>query len=368
MNIIAESALTRLLSFIALSADFPTVSLRDVLGSGRYPEQVVAALRQRKLITTHAGNGLRSYRLTSAGRKTLADLLPERCGPYLELPQATKSEYPRRLRNHRVAETYVQMERAGIEIFPDRKPWPFTAMVPNSPHITAFYGSREVRSCGLESAKIKNARFTGVLVSPAGTWLTYHTGAAVMKWESKSEQRTKALVASLLNGRQTLLRPSDVGGVMIGQDMDTAYELLASNGGVKRAYFRVDNTFEHFPFIPLGEEGVFLLKVLCDKPLNAKLQSVLLAGHDLDAAADYLFTCDAFNAQGLPVLLAYDFDLQRINSFVTGLHLHGLTGSVICFDFQAETLRRYAQDKVVVETIDHQKFERKFLSSKLPKY
>lgn len=182
-----NSAAHRLLTYIAIAGDFPVSALSRVLGDSRYRERVITTLRQKQFITTHAADGLYAYRLTSAGRAYLLSTFPNRCSPYLIPASAPKSEYRRRIRNHRVCESYIFMEAAGVQIFPDLKPWPFAA--PMQSDSAAFYGAREVRMCSPEAAKIKNARFTGVLRAPSGTWLAYNTGDGPMKWEPKAEQR-----------------------------------------------------------------------------------------------------------------------------------------------------------------------------------
>ena len=69
---------------------------------------------------------------------------------------------------------------------------------------------------------------------------------------------------------------------------------------------------------------------------------------------------DAFDKDGNPVLLSYFCDLPRIKRFDTALQLQKKNGTLICFDFQKETLERYCSNRVVFQTIDFQKWERSF--------
>ena len=69
---------------------------------------------------------------------------------------------------------------------------------------------------------------------------------------------------------------------------------------------------------------------------------------------------DAAEPDGTPVLFAYSCDLPRIVRFNTSLELTGRTGTLICFDFQADTLRRFCGDRVRFQTIDFEKFEGRF--------
>ena len=57
------------------------------------------------------------------------------------------------------------------------------------------------------------------------------------------------------------------------------------------------------------------------------------------------------------VLFGYFCDLPRIVRFNTALELMERPGTLICFDFQADVLRRYCSDRVHLQTIDFTKFE-----------
>lgn len=66
---------------------------------------------------------------------------------------------------------------------------------------------------------------------------------------------------------------------------------------------------------------------------------------------------DAAEPDGTPVLFGYFCDLPRIVRFNTALELMERPGTLICFDFQADVLRRYCSDRVHLQTIDFTKFE-----------
>ena len=150
-------------------------------------------------------------------------------------------------------------------------------------------------------------------------------------------------------------------GVMLGRDMDCGYQLLTSNGGAKRAYFRVDGTFSRFPYLPLNDEGTLALKLVLDPALDGRLRQILLAGQPRPSHS--AFDLDGYDRAGNPLLLAYDFDLRRISNFLTGLYLHGLQGAAICLDFQAPALRQFFGGKATVQAIDHQKLERSLIDT-----
>ena len=59
----------------------------------------------------------------------------------------------------------------------------------------------------------------------------------------------------------------------------------------------------------------------------------------------------------------YTCDFPRIRRFDTALELHGMTGTLICFDYQEEALREICGQRVILQSIDFQQFERSVLYS-----
>lgn len=103
-----------------------------------------------------------------------------------------------------------------------------------------------------------------------------------------------------------------------------------------------------------------MLRLLCSPKLMLSLIQLLLS--DLQPPCpDYGLEHDAIN-DGLPVLLAFDFDMLRISRFCTALSFHEMSGCLICFDFQRSVLEQYFADTVTIETIDLNKFEGRFLN------
>lgn len=131
---------------------------------------------------------------------------------------------------------------------------------------------------------------------------------------------------------------SEVEGLMIGANMETALSLLQSDAGNRRQYFRPDGTFSSMRYLPCDEEGIRLLQLLCHPASSRQLIDKLRSRYD--AAIAFPFDSDA-SLDGNPVLFACDFDLERPKRFKTGLELFGKQGHAVCFDFQADCLERY---------------------------
>ena len=210
----------------------------------------------------------------------------------------------------------------------------------------------------LEFKQILDTIAAYVLVDDTGLLCdSYHT-----KWEYKTEVRLTAFLQHYLQGRPYHGRPA-VRAIMTGKDMDTAYHLLTSTGGYRKSLFLLDTTYEHFHYLPNNIYGEYLLRLLVRPQMLQQLDRLLLSdyfSHQEELPIEH----DGIDSQNHPVLLAYDFDMQRINRFNTGLNVYDLSGILVCFDFQIPCLRKYLTADIQFSSIDFQKFKRGFFHEK----
>lgn len=358
----------RLLSLTAISGEFPTSQLNRLPGSPHYLEAVVTALKKDGLLRTYYRDQLRGYRLGTRAKAALLESRPERFSCFLMGDTDTnrlKSEVTRRLRLHRIAEIYVTMDNAGVGIYRDEKPWVFSPDGYADGRIghPAFYNSREVKEMGIDTAKIRSSRFVGVLLAPSGIFVCYNSGNSLMKWRYQSEMRVKALLWTTLCQQRLScqFRPEQVSGLAFGGSMEVAYQMLTSTGGPKRDYFMLGNSYDHFYYVTNNYQGEVILALLCDPQKTAELDAVLSQGL-VGKNPGWPIEHDAIAPEGTPVLFGYSCDLSRIARFNASLSLLEHTGTLICFDFQAEALRRYCSGHVRLQTIDFEKFEGRFFT------
>lgn len=354
-----------LLELTALSGELPVGQLSRLSGGDSYKAAVITALKQKRLLKTYYRDGLRGYRLTPQAKRLLCAESPERFSFYLTGAVDTnhvRNEITRRLRLHRIAETTVTMKNAGISIFRDERPAVFAPVWSGDVHIRSpsFFNSREIKELGTVFAKIRGARSVGVLLTECEIFAIYNLGDALMKWEYKSEMRTKALLKTVLC-RERLpdqYSPDSVRGLIFGNTMELAYDLLTNGGG--KQYFVLDGNYESFCFLTNERRGEAVLKLLCYPELAESLDEILTG--DLEPAQPgFTIENDAME-DGDPVLLCYTCDLPRIKRFQSALQLQNKRGIIICFDYQAETLRRFCGDTVRFQTIDFEKWERRFFT------
>ena len=320
---------------VGLCGEFPSGQLNRLIESDSYAEKVVTDLKQSKLIRTHYKDGLRGYRLTKRAKELLLSQNSCRFQNYLTGNAETnliRSELPRRLRLHQKAETYLTLSHAGIPI----------------------------KNLGASTTKIKNSRSMGILMAPHCVYAVYNTGNTLLKWEYKTEVRLNAFLQHYLQGLP-YHGPPTVYAIMTGSDMDMAFRLLTSTGGYKKTLFMLDTAYEHFYFLPNNSYGEYLLRLLVQPQRMMQLNQLLLSDC-FPQREDLPIEHDGIDSQENPILLAYDFDMQRINRFNTGLNVYGLSGNLICFDFQLPCLKKYLTADIHFSSIDFQKFKRRFFN------
>lgn len=370
--ILSDTAHT-LLTLTALSGECST-EVPALLGvADSYREKFIRKLRSENLIKTHSRDGLKGYRLTPAAKEALCFEDPDRFFFFLTGSSDTnrpRSDLPRRMRLQNASVVYATLLNAGVTVFRDKKPPLFhpgfrdAATLP----LPVFYHSREVKELGDEHTKIGNSRMQGILLAPGCIHAVFYTGDSLLKWEYRTELRVKAMLGyhvsrGVLSGGN--LEPAygpdtPVSALFIGRNMDTALKLMTSTGGSRKSYFCLDKSFDRFHYVPLGHAGEVLLRVLCSPRVTEGLGRLLLS--DLHPPRPELaLEHDAVTDDGLPVLLAFDFDMLRLVRFHTALSFQNLKGRLICFDFQAEVLKKFFADRIETETIDLGKFERRFL-------
>lgn len=349
-----------LLTLTALSGEFPTAQIGRLPSTSAYQEKVLKSLKGGKLLRTYYRDSLRALRLTTAAKKMLLDRWPDRFSPYLTGSTETnmlKSEVPRRLRLHRMAEVLVSMFNAGVVVFPWEKSPIFqpTPLSP-APYIgrPTYYSSREVKELGAQAIKVRGSRSTGILLTDGAIFAVYNTGPFTMKWEYKAEMRLKALLQTEICQRRLpgQYQNAVLSALVFGQDMERMPTLMADAGGQSN-YFVLDGDYSHFYFLTSDCHGELILQLLCDRELRLGLDDILSQGLS-PRRPDWVVDNDAMDGDD-PVLYAYTCDMPRIRKFDTALDLHKKVGTLFCFDFQVDAIQQVCCQRVKIQSLDFTK-------------
>ena len=352
-----------LLTLSVIFGEFPSDLLSRLSGGDSYKEKLVTSLKQQGLLKSYYKDGRRGLRPTNRAKKLLLADNPTRFSYYMDENSDTnhvRSEPRRRERLYRIAEASVTMQNAGVSIFQDERP---ALSVISDEAITApaFYSSREIKDLGIVFDKVKSTRSVGILLTETDIFVAYNFGNSIVrKWAYKTEMRTKVVVENefCIKPRSTQYSPDCIKGLVLANSMELAYDVL---GNTAKQYFLLDDNYENFYFVTNDERGEMLLRLLCRPELCDELDEILT--DDLcPAHTGSLVENDAMTEDGRPVLLAYKCDLRRIRKFDTALRMRERLGIIICFDYQAEVLRRYCSDLVEFQTLNFEKTERRFFS------
>lgn len=351
-----------LLMLIAPSGEFPIEHVRRLSGSTSYADFVVKRLKHKKLIRTYYRDGLRGLRLTAAAKKQLAADWPDRFAPLFTgdtMTNAPKYTILHRLRLHRMAEVLVSVFNAGISAFPWEKPAVFTpAPLIQAPYIErpSYFSSREFKNLGAAAVKIRNSRAVGILLADGQAFSVYNTGPALMRWEYQAEMRLKALLQIELcqNRLPGQFGGAELGAILFGTDMGQV-PLLLDAETERKDHFIQDGSYEHFYFLTCDHCGDVILYLLLHPDEKAALDGILSQGLD-PPRPNWAVINDAMDGDS-PVLFGYTCDMPRILKFDHVLHIHGRTGTLYCFDFQEEAMRRICGPGVDIQCIDFEKFE-----------
>lgn len=340
-----------ILELISVSVDFPCRLMNRFECSSRSAYRAIEKLIDDGYIKKYKKDGICSLRVMKRGQSFLSANNPERFEKRMEKKRYGKSEVVKRLRLHRIASTFATMKNSGVKIFIDEKPNLFSKNETDDVILNdaVFYSAIEIKELGPECTKIKFSRAVGaMLCSEDRGFVVYNTDNSLMKWSRKAEQRLYGVLTGILLNRG--IQVNDFAGLMIGNTMDAVTTQLMSTGGVKNSFFKLDNTFNEFYYIPADKDGDFQLRLLINNEKREKFSEFIMESFRISKSI-FPFPVSGVDTEGRVTLLAYEFDMEKIRKFKAGLEMFEKTGIVICFDYQRKVLEEYFGDLARIVTI-----------------
>lgn len=352
----AEGTLPLLmLQIVAVSGEFPAAFSGRFPGGSSYIESVIGKLKKDRLLRTYSKNGWRGLRLTTSAKRLLLQKYPVDLVPYLTGASETnslKSEPERRLRLHRMAEALLILHNAQIPSLPWEKP-SIQDWRSNPTIFPTYYSSREFKSLGSLCTKIRNSRMTGVLFTEQAIFPVYNMASTFPRWAYNAEIRLKAVVQIEFCRRSQ----SFVNGIVFGS---SPMQIPAILNDMTKNHFLLDGSYPHFYFLTLDNFGEVGAIQLCQPDMQERLNEIL-SENLLPPSPAMPIEHDALEQDGSPVLFSYLCDLPRLHRFRCALTLRNQTGSILCFDYQAEALRGVFGAQVNITSIDFDAYERMML-------
>ena len=358
-----DSQRERILSLIAVCGELPADQICRLPGGERYKQNMIQQLKKRRQIKTFYKDGLRVYRLLLPTKEMLLGKNPDRFTFYLTGVNETnhiRSEFTRRLRLHRLAETTVTMLNSGVEVYRDSKPDVFAPTYkPSEITSPTFYNSREVKELGIDTIKINGARAMGVLLTETEVFSTYNLGDFVMEWDYKAEMRFKAMMQTTIcqNRLKYQYSADSIHGLLLGNSMKLAAEMLQRSRN--KDYFIFDGGYEHFYYLTNDRKGERLLSILCYPDIRQIFYEMMTEDF-FRRDPTYPVENDAIDKDGNPVLVGCICDLPRIKRFVNAIESQKRTGTIIGFDYQKDAIGSLCPEQIHFQKISFEKWERSF--------
>ena len=262
-----ETYKDRLISLIAVCGELPADQLSRLPGGNEYKLNIIKQLKKKQMIKTFYKDGLRGYRLLLPAKDELLKQNDERFSFFLTGACETnhiRSEVPRRLRLHRMAETLITMQNGKVEIYRDNKPCIFAPeRIGTLISFPAFYASREIKEMGIDTVKIKGARSMGVLMTESRIFAVYNIGDSLVEWDYKAETRYKALLKTVVcqDRMKHQYSVDSIEGMLFGNSMELAAEILSQPQN--DSYFLLDGGYEHFYYLTNDSKGERILQMMC---------------------------------------------------------------------------------------------------------
>lgn len=339
-----------ILHLAALSGELSKAALSRMNASPKYIGNCIYTLQQEHMLIPCSRDDLIGYRLTPKGKHYLTRTFPSRFADFFASDNGANKvrlDVIHRRRNLNASEILTTMYKLHVSLFIDEKPKLYDSFADSSQSSQAiYYTSFEVKNIGEDGIKINNSRFNGLLRCHMGDYLLYNMGAGLIKWEAASEDRAVNLLGVYLQ--------SQVKQIVMGQSMELALDMLKCEGGKQHQYFRIDEMAASLYFVPITDEGDFLLHMNCLTDFMQRLKYSILQKMNLHPCPNAL-DCDGYIDDTTAVLFACDMDLKRIRNMKIGAEARMLKAIILCFDFQAELLSRYFGGAATIRTIDARK-------------
>lgn len=332
----------KLLIIIAMSGEMPTYLGQYVTGSISYTAALITRLKKERYISLRCKDGYRGYVLLEKGRNYLLSEYEKELSFFISGSGQTghvKSEPEKRMRLYRMSEVWVFFWKAGIEILRNHKPDMDKGFVRDRGK-AFYYGSLEFK--GMSEA-IRCSRSCGVLLSGDTVLVVYNTMDRNMKWAKKMECSMRTWTERmLLKGGYN----SKADALIVGQNIKVLLKLLESDGGIKKDLFRPDDIYDQYYYIPMCREGILQIVLLTEKRKREKLKQSLFSRFSIKREKEYA-TYNVCDENGNPIYLVYDLEMRQLCRIKQEL-LWRPSVSIVCMDYQAETIREYLGEKVII--------------------
>ena len=345
-----------ILKIIALCGEFPYQSLYLIDGNDRIVKRTILNMKKEGYITINGKGPMKTIRLTKKSFVPLAEIGQEFLDHYLSITdnhhfRGGKDKNADRIvwRRHRMAEIICMFLNVNAKIWSHEKPSLSLKKQNNliDENDIIFYTSREMKNADIEQRyKTEFTRIMGALFSPGGIYGIYNTNKGLMKWNKQGEGKAQVLIEDIASINCSGVYSSLDNAIMFGKDMDTALEILNSNGGKRDSndfeLLSFDNTYSNIYYITLDDMGLYQLNLLIQKNWYDAIRYAIFPDNFLNI--DYLTVdCDAFDKKNNKYIMMFlDGNIGKLKRFKEATYDNkNKNFEVVCFDWQKDILTSY---------------------------
>ena len=354
-----------LAAILSVVGEYPYSSLR-LLGNERYFRKIVHKLSEKnelynsescervfcKFLNLSGKGSSKTIRLYREAVPILNWIYPNISDVYLGTFRNHKFAGDKKHleRNHRVAEVVAMCMRSEVEyrpyVLPELQNSEILSVIPKQ---NVFYSSKYLKNVGqLEQNKTMFTRMAGAIFSQQKCFAVYNTRGSVMRWNGMGE--FKALHSLSEIARMNAGVTSINSAILFGQSDKTALDTLKENEAGTRHEFRFDKIYQYVHFVPLSDNGIRLLKLICHPTVKEKLLDLLFESDTISNGRG-IFEYDAY-VYGKYILSHLDGDIARLIRFKEALLFNKYESEVLCFDFQKDYVNAFLNGLAKVRTVE----------------
>ncbi len=221
-----------------------------------------------------------------------------------------------------------------------------------SASIDAFSDNNLTKESAIKVAdspnKIKSvteSRFTGVLFSEGGTYITYNFGNSIIKISSAGETRIKQAVFSILCDKG---EPGEINGAILAHDLSVFLNLQDSNNKLSTLN-ALGRIYDHAYVLPLSKEGREHFEIMQEPLWNEKILLRFFSNFDTEPS-NMPEGCDAVNGE----YYVNNFmapDINKLYSFLVLAEKRVGKYVICCFDYQKPFITAIAEGRCDIRTL-----------------
>lgn len=227
---------------------------------------------------------------------------------------------------------------------------------------SSYYTMMELRCCDAFELHFKpnedkkvSSRALGLLISPGGKYVVYHTGSTAMFWSESAEGQMQHYISKFVNYKCEI--PNMVGEaeecIIIGDDMEVFVKIFESK---KSRSINITNGYKKKYAIPYDRNGLEMIKRMTKPEWKEELNRTVLTGYTLCTEQPSIsIDCDGFTANQFALNFC-DGNIVRLNKYINFATWDRLKYQqkfeIYCYPFQTAFLKAVLKPEADIKIIE----------------